>query len=158
MQTFQAPINGAHLPIDDETEGRPSAEALSLLHRARNAAFAEAARGQLGRGLSLLNDALMQVPASHDLLSDMAALLLSAGEHEMAASYAIRALAVTPEHGPSLYTLGFAQVALNRTADALATLQRLQCPGDARASLMRDAPELAPLVDTEIERLQAIAA
>jgi len=157
MQTIHAPINGAHQPIDDDTEGRPSSEALVLLHRARNAAFAEAARGQLGRGLSLLNDALMQVPASHDLLSDMAALLLAAGEHELAASYAIRALAVTPEHGPSLYTLGFAQVALGRPNDALSTLQRLQRPGDARASLMRDAPDLAALVDTEVERLQAAA-
>lgn len=153
MQTFQAPINGAHVPL--ERDANPSAEALMLLARARNAAFAEAARGQLGRGLSLLNDALMQVPSSHDLLSDMAALLLSAGEHQLAASYAIRALAVTPDHGPSLYTLGFAQVGLGRPVDALATLESLQRPGDARASLMRDAPDLAPLVDIEVERLQA---
>jgi len=153
MQTFQAPVNGAHVPVEADTP--LSAEAMMLLHRARNAAFAEAARGQLGRGLSLLNDALMQVPASHDLLSDMAALLLSAGEHDLALSYSIRALAVTPEHGPSMYTLGFALVGLGRETEALEVLEALQQPGDARASLMRDAPDLAPLVDLEVERLQA---
>jgi len=149
-------INGAHAIADEmrRTEG-PSYEALLLLSRARNQAYAEVARGDLSSGLSLLNDALSQVPTSHDLLSDMAALLLAAGEHAHAASYAARALAITPTHGPSLYTLAFALAAQGETERAIQALKELAVDGPARENLLAEAPDLAPLVDLELERLQS---
>ena len=95
-----------HLP----TAAAPamSEDALMLLARARNAAFAEAARGNLGQGLGILQDALQDEPTSHELMADMGALLLVAGRHDQAAACAERALKIQPDHGPSLYTLGFA--------------------------------------------------
>lgn len=149
-------INGAHAIADEirRTEG-PSYEALLLLSRARNQAYAEVARGDLSGGLSLLSDALTQVPASHDLLSDMAALLLAAGEHAHAASYAARALAISPSHGPSLYTLAFALAGQGHTERAVQALKELAVDGPARENLLAEAPDLAPLVDLELERLQS---
>ncbi len=147
-------INGAHAIADEmrRTEG-PSHEALLLLSRARNQAYAEVARGDLSGGLTLLNDALTQVPTSHDLLSDMAALLLAAGEHSMAVNYAVRALAIKPIHGPSLYTLAFALAAQGHTDRAIQALKELAVDGPARENLLVEAPDLAPLVDLELERL-----
>ena len=147
-------INGAHAIADEmrRTEG-PSHEALLLLSRARNQAYAEVARGDLSGGLTLLNDALTQVPTSHDLLSDMAALLLAAGEHALAASYSARALAINPVHGPSLYTLAFSLAAQGQTDRAIQALKELAIDGPARENLLVEAPDLAPLVDLELERL-----
>ncbi|MEJ5999969.1 hypothetical protein [Paucibacter soli] len=130
-----------------------SAQALRLLTQARNAAFAEAAQGRVGLGLSMLSQALEHEPLSHDLLSDMAALLLSAGELAHAATHAYRALELTPEHGPSLYTLGFAMSGLGEYAAAKEALQSLM-QGPALASLMHEAPDLLPLVQIELQRLQ----
>jgi tetratricopeptide (TPR) repeat protein len=148
-------LNGAHAIAEEirRTEG-PSYEALLLLAKARNDAYAEAARGDVGRGLTLLNDALMQVPSSHDLLSDMAALLLAAGEHKHAVIYASRALSITPTHGPSLYTLAFALIGQGETARAIQALKELAAPGPARDNLVQEAPDLVPLVEIELDRLQ----
>lgn len=136
-------------------EAQRSTAALMLLTQARNAAFAEAAEGRVGRGLSLLSQALEHEPLSHDLLSDMAALLLSAGELAHAATHAYRALELAPDHGASLYTLGFAMSGLGETAAAIEALQTL-VQGSALASLMHEAPDLLPLVQIELQRLQAI--
>jgi len=150
-------LNGAHAIAQEmrRTEG-PSYEALMLLTRARNEAYAEAARGDLGRGLNLLNDALSQVPQSHDLLSDMAALLLAAGEHAHATTYATRALAITPTHGPSLYTLAFSLAAQGHTDRAIQALKELCSDGPARDNLLQEAPDLEPLIALELERLEAL--
>ncbi len=154
-KTAAAMLNGAHAIADEmrRTEG-PSYEALLLLAKARNDAYAEVARGDVGSGLSLLNDALMQVPSSHDLLSDMAALLLAAGEHQHAVIYASRALAITPTHGPSLYTLAFALAGQGHRERAVQALKELAAAGPARDNLLQEAPDLVPLVDMELERLQ----
>jgi len=134
---------------------KPS-EATILLAQARNAAYAEAAQGRLGQGLTLLHEALQHEPMSHDLMSDMAALLLAAGELEHAAAYAQRALEVIPAHGPSLYTLGFALAGLSETAHAIEALTRVT-EGEALASLLQEAPDLLPLVQIELHRLQVLA-
>ncbi|NCT81791.1 MAG: hypothetical protein GXC94_01480 [Comamonadaceae bacterium] len=140
------PRNG-HRPV-----AVPSSEPALLLARARNAAFAEASRGNLGGGLGLLHDALQDEPASHDLLSDMAALLLAAGQLEHAVTHAERALQLCTLHGPSLYTLAFALSGLGRVDHAIGVLTELQS-GAGRASLQAEAPELLPVAMTELARL-----
>ena len=132
--------------------GQSMTEAMALLAAARNAAYAEAARGRLGHGVSVLLRALNSQPMSFDLQADMAALLLSAGELAHAASYARAALQVQPQHGPSLYTLGFALSGLGEADEAEQMLRRVQ-RGKARASLMAEAPELLPLVKRELTRI-----
>ncbi|MBB2486523.1 hypothetical protein H5407_14955 [Mitsuaria sp. WAJ17] len=134
----------------------PNPEAQWLLAQARNAAFAEASRGRLGQGLALLAGALEQEPLSHELLSDMAALLLSAGELLHAVRYAREALVITPHHGASLYTLGFALAGLGEEAAALEVLTQL-LTGQGLISLEREAPELVGLVRAELARLQTRA-
>jgi len=136
--------------------GQSMNEAMALLAAARNAAYAEAARGRLGHGVSVLLRALNTQPASFDLKSDMAALLLSAGELAHAASYARGALDVQPHHGPSLYALGFALSGLGEAVEAQTTLRRL-LRGKARASLLAEAPELMPVVKAELSRLQRLS-
>ncbi len=131
-----------------------SEEAAMLLAAARNAAFAEASQGRLGHGLDLLQAALQHEPQSHDLLSDMAALLLSAGELTHAASHARSALAIAPNHGPSLYSLAFALSGLGQLGEARDVMRRLT-QGEALQSLVAEAPELLVLVQTELERLEA---
>lgn len=130
----------------------PREDALMLLARARNAAFAEAARGNLGQGLGILQDALQDEPLSHELLSDMGALLLVAGRHDQAADCAERALKIRPDHGPSLYTLGFALSGRGRKRQAIEVLSALKS-GPARDSLQAEAPELMPVAMTELQRL-----
>lgn len=132
-----------------------SDEAAFLLARARNMAFAEAAQGRLGQGLSLLQDALEAEPLAHDLLSDMAALLLSAGELTHAEAYARKALAISPDHGASLYTLAFAQSGQQAPELARQTLRHL-LQGDALRSLLHEAPDLLPVAMTELSRLDAL--
>lgn len=134
-----------------------SPEAALLLAQARNAAFAEAAQGRLGRGMSMLKDALQNEPLSHDLMSDLAALLLSAGELAQAALHAKQALELHPHHGPSLYTLAFACSGLGKSAQAQKTLRHL-LQGEPRAidSLLDEAPDLLPVARTELARLDAL--
>lgn len=134
-----------------------SQDATALLAAARNAAFAEASRGRLGQGLSLLFEAIDQEPSSHELLSDVAALLLAAGDLVQAASYAQRALALAPRHGPSLYTLAFASSGMGERVLATELLQQL-LEGEPLLSLISEAPDLLPLVQTELTRLQTLAA
>lgn len=131
----------------------PSNDPAMLLARARNAAFAEASRGNLGGGLGVLYDALQDEPLSHDLLSDMAALLLAAGKLEHAAAYAERALRLRTQHGPSLYTLAFALSGQGRVDHAIGVLTELQS-GAGRDSLQAEAPELVPVAMIELERLR----
>lgn len=138
----------AHRPV-----AVPSNDPKMLLARARNAAFAEAAKGNLGGGLGLLYDALQDEPMSHDLLSDMAALLLAAGKLEHAAAYAERALQACPLHGPSLYTLAFSLSGRGESDRAIGVLNELQ-KGAGRDSLQAEAPELVPVAMIELERLQ----
>lgn len=124
-----------------------------LLARARNAAFAEASKGNLGGGLGVLYDALQGEPMSHDLLSDMAALLLAAGKLEHAAAYAEKALQVHSLHGPSLYTLAFALSGRGEVDRAIGVLTELK-NGAGRDSLQAEAPELVPVAMIELERLR----
>lgn len=133
----------------------PSNDPKMLLARARNAAFAEASRGNLGGGLGMLYDALQDEPMSHDLLSDMAALLLAAGKLEHAAAYADRALQASPLHGPSLYTLAFALSGRGEVDRAIGVLNELQ-RGAGRDSLQAEAPELVPVAMIELERLNRL--
>jgi Flp pilus assembly protein TadD len=138
----------AHRPV-----AVPSNDPKLLLARARNAAFAEAAKGNLGGGLGMLYDALQDEPMSHDLLSDMAALLLAAGKLEHAGAYAERALQARPLHGPSLYTLAFSLSGRGEVDRAIGVLTELQ-QGAGRDSLQADAPELVPVAMIELERLR----
>jgi len=131
----------------------PSNDPKMLLARARNAAFAEASKGNLGGGLGMLYDALQDEPMSHDLLSDMAALLLAAGKLEHAAAYADRALQASPLHGPSLYTLAFSLSGRGEVDRAIGVLNELQ-HGSGRDSLQAEAPELVPVAMIELERLR----
>ena len=149
MQSYQQVL--APLPSIGEID----TEAASLLAAARNMAFSEAAQGRLGHGLSLLQQALEQEPMAHDLLSDMAALLLSAGELNHAATYAQQALAIDSCHGASLYALGFALSGLGESVRASAVLRQLM-QGEALASLMHEAPDLLPVAQTELARLDAL--
>ncbi|TXI15856.1 MAG: hypothetical protein E6Q67_15080 [Roseateles sp.] len=139
--------NAAHRPVT-----LPANDPAVLLAKARNAAFAEAARGNLGQGLGLLYDALQDEPMSHELLSDMAALLLAAGRLAHAAAYAQRALKLCTQHGPSLYTLGFALSGQGQEDHAIGVLSELT-DGVARASLQAEAPELLPVAMIELNRL-----
>ena len=138
----------AHRPV-----AVPSNDPKLLLARARNAAFAQAAKGNIGGGLGLLYNALQDEPMSHDLLSDMAALLLAAGKLEHAAGYADRALQAQPLHGPSLYTLAFALSGRGEVDRAIGVLTELQS-GVGRDSLQAEAPELVPVAMIELERLR----
>lgn len=132
-------------------------EAALLLAQARNAAFVEAAHGRLGLGMSMLKQALEQTPMSHDLMSDLAALMLSAGELAQAASYAKRALELHPHHGPSLYTLGFACSGLGKTLQAQKTLRHLlRLEPLAMDSLLDEAPDLLPVAEAELARLNSL--
>ncbi|QPF73120.1 tetratricopeptide repeat protein [Roseateles sp. DAIF2] len=149
----QAGLEAALAPVGAEI----SMEAKALLAEARNAAFAEAAQGRLGRGLSMLHDALELQPMNHDLLSDLAALSLAAGELAQAQDYAQQALAQQPDHGPSLYTLGFALSGLGRLRRAREVLIRLGA-GAPQDSLVAEAPELRPLVRVELARVEGVLA
>ena len=140
-----------HLPT--AAANAMSEDALMLLARARNAAFAEAARGNLGQGLGILQDALQDEPTSHELMADMGALLLVAGRHEQAATCAERALKIHPDHGPSLYTLGFALSGRGEAKRAIEVLTALQS-GPGADSLRAEAPELVPVAMTELQRLR----
>ena len=131
----------------------PANDPAMLLAKARNAAFAEASRGNLGGGLGVLYDALQGEPMSHDLLSDMAALLLAAGKLEHAAAYAEKALQAHSLHGPSLYTLAFALSGRGEVDRAIGVLTELQT-GAGRDSLQAEAPELVPVAMIELERLR----
>ena len=152
MRALNTPARSknAHRPV-----AVPSNDPKLLLARARNAAFAEAAKGNLGHGLGMLYDALQDEPMSHDLLSDMAALLLSAGKLEHAAAYADRALQIHSLHGPSLYTLAFALSGSGETDRAIGVLNELQ-RGAGRDSLQAEAPELVPVAMIELERLRRV--
>lgn len=130
-----------------------STEVRLLLAQARNAAFAEAARGQVGIGLSMLQDALVQQPMSHDLMSDMAALLLSAGELDHAVNYSRQALSLVADHGPSMYALGFALSGKGRFEEAREVLAQL-LGGPGLHSLQREAADLIPLARIELARLE----
>ena len=147
-QSTTARIKNAHRPL-----AVPSNDPAMLLARARNAAFAEASRGNLGGGLGVLYDALQGEPMSHDLLSDMAALLLAAGKLEHAAGYAERALKAQSLHGPSLYTLAFALSGQGQVDRAIGVLTELQS-GAGRDSLQAEAPELVSVAMIELERLR----
>jgi tetratricopeptide (TPR) repeat protein len=138
----------AHRPVKV-----PANDPAMLLARARNTAFAEASKGNLGGGLGVLYDALQGEPMSHDLLSDMAALLLAAGKLEYAAGYAERALQAQSLHGPSLYTLAFALSGQGQVDRAIGVLTELQS-GVGRDSLQAEAPELVPVAMIELERLR----
>lgn len=140
----------AHRPV-----AVPDNSPAMLLARARNAAFAEASKGNLGGGLGVLYDALQGEPMSHDLLSDMAALLLAAGKLEHAAAYAERALQAHTLHGPSLYTLAFALSGRGEHDRAIGVLTELQ-KGVGRDSLQAEAPELVPVAMIELERLKRL--
>lgn len=133
----------------------PGTDPKLLLARARNAAFAEAAKGNLGGGLGVLYDALQDEPMSHDLLSDMAALLLAAGKLEHAGAYADRALQACPLHGPSLYTLAFSLSGRGEIDRAIGVLTELH-GGAGRDSLQAEAPELVPVAMVELERLRRV--
>jgi tetratricopeptide (TPR) repeat protein len=135
--------------------GQSVTEAMALLAAARNAAYAEAARGELGRSVSLLLRAMNSQPMSFELQSDMAAMLLSAGEYAHAARYARDALQLQAQHGPSLYALGFALSGLGEAVEATATLRKL-LRGKAKQSLMAEAPDLLPLVKAELARIQRL--
>ncbi|UXH79798.1 tetratricopeptide repeat protein [Roseateles amylovorans] len=140
---------------DADRRVRPgSRESQLLLAQARNVAYAQAAQGQIGDGVSLLCDALVIDPSSVELLSDVGALLLSAGQLTDAALYSHRAIELSPHHAPSLYTLGFALSGLGEIKSAIEVLTTLS-QGEALASLTRDTPDLVPLVFTELHRLQA---
>ncbi|MDM4764509.1 hypothetical protein [Pelomonas sp. SE-A7] len=149
MHARKTPLAAAEPQLSPEIRE----EAAMLLAAARNAAFAEASQGRLGHGLDLLHAALQQEPKSHELLSDMAALLLSAGELQHAVSQARKALEISPFHGPSLYALGFALSGLGETIEARAQLQKLT-HGPALNSLVSEAPELLVLAQTELARLE----
>jgi hypothetical protein len=91
---------------------------------------------------------------SHDLLSDMAALLLAAGKLEHAGAYADRALQASPLHGP-LYTLAFSLSGRGEIDRAIGVLTELQS-GAGRDSLQAEAPELVSVAMVELERLQRV--
>lgn len=146
--TTTARAKKAHRPVAVAS----NAPAL-LLARARNAAFAEAAKGNLGGGLGVLYEALQGEPLSHELLSDMAALLLAAGKLDHARAYAERALQIHTLHGPSLYTLAFALSGRGEIDRAIGVLNELQ-QGVGRDSLQAEAPELVPVAMIELERLR----
>lgn len=150
MRALNTPprAKNAHRPV-----AVPPNDPKMLLARARNAAFAEAAKGNLGGGLGMLYDALQGEPMSHALLADMAALLLAAGRLEDAAAYAERALQACPLHGPSLYTLAFALSGRGEIDRAIGVLSELQ-QGGGRDSLQAEAPELVPVAMIELERLR----
>lgn len=143
--------------IEEQFHGsiRPgSSEARLLLAQARNAAYAQAAQGRIGEGVELLYNALEMEPMSVDLLSDVGALLLAAGQLRDAALYAHRAVELSPQHAPSLYTLGFALSGLGEVKAAIEVLNILN-EGQALEMLRRDSPELMAIVDSELLRLQA---
>lgn len=150
MRALNTPsrAKNAHRPVTV-----PPNDPKMLLARARNAAFAEAAKGNLGGGLGMLYDALQDEPMSHALLADMAALLLAAGRLDYAAGYAERALQACPLHGPSLYTLAFALSGRGEIDRAIGVLTELQ-QGAGRDSLQAEAPELVPVAMIELERLR----
>lgn len=133
-----------------------AAEASLLLAQARNAAFTEVQCGRVGLGLGVLQQALEQEPMSHELLSDMAALLLATGELQQAVAYASQALVQRPGHGPSLYTLAFAQSGLGELQTARMTLTDLLSEGASLSSLRDEAPCLEPVARTELARLFAL--
>lgn len=140
--------------VDDHRVRPGSRESQLLLAQARNVAYAQAAQGQIGDGVSLLCDALVIDPSSVELLSDVGALLLSAGQLTDAALYAHRAVELDPHHAASLYTLGFALSGLGEIKSAIEVLTTLS-QGEPLEAMLRDTPDLVPLVATELHRLQS---
>lgn len=160
--TTQASMAASNPMLHGEPAAGPAAaeisrDAQALLQAARNEAYAQASQGRLGHGLQVLMEALQHEPLHHDLLSDMAALLLSAGELEHALEFAGLALGVQAQHGVSLYSMGFALAGLGRHEEAVEVLSRIE-QGEALQSLMAEAPDLLPLVQTELQRLRALLA
>lgn len=138
---------------DEAVRIRPgSHEARLLLAQARNAAYASAAEGRFGDGVQMLRDALEIEPMSIDLLSDVGALMLAGGQLREAALYAHRAVELSPQHAPSLYTLAFALSALGEIKAAVEVLTTLS-QGEPLDTLKRETPELVMIVQTELHRL-----
>lgn len=133
-------------------EVAPLAAKTNTVHEVRSAALRQAEQGRIGDGLLMLRDAMEQQPSSHAVVSDIAALLMMARQHELAAHYALEALALQPGHGPSLYTLGFALAGMGDLVRAQEALLQLR-DGPARDSLLLEAPALMPLVEIELRRL-----
>lgn len=129
-----------------------AASPATLVHDARAAALREAESGRVGEGLLMLEQVLSKEPDSHAVHSDIASLLLMARQHELAAHYALEALERRPNHGPSLYVLGFALSALGDKERARIALSQL-LEGEARVSLLEEAPPLMRLVHIELDRL-----
>lgn len=129
-----------------------AAAGVSPLQQARKAALQRAELGHLGEGLLMLREVMEQQPPSHEVVSDIAALLLVARQHELAAHYALDALVLKPNHGPSLYVLGFALSGMGDTERAREALVQLLA-GASHDSLMREAPALLPVVQAELQRL-----
>ncbi|HEY1091328.1 MAG TPA: tetratricopeptide repeat protein [Burkholderiaceae bacterium] len=159
MQSSHTAMNGkaaSSVPLESPEASKASepSDGQLLFHKARNAAYAEAAAGRISQGMSVLHQALLVEPMRYELLSDMGALLLAAGELEHAAAFARKAVDLMPHHGPSLYTLAFALAGLSEHARAMEILERLTREGPAHTSMLIDAPDLLPLVALEIERLR----
>ena len=139
---------GNHITIAGSRDGCEAGR------RVLEALYAQAAQGRIGDGVALLCNALEMAPMSVELLSDVGALLLAAGQLREAALYAHRAVELSPQHAPSLYTLGFALSGLGEVKAAIEVLSILN-EGQALDMLRRDSPELMAIVDSELLRLQA---
>jgi predicted Zn-dependent protease len=159
---MQTPTTGSHKPVRSGLRSRKDRPALALatppeagVHDLRTAALRQAEQGRIGDGLMMLREVLDQEPRSHAVVSDIAALLMMARQHELAAHYALDALSLKPDHGPSLYVLGFALSGLGDVGRAQEALAQL-IVGPAHDSLVLEAPALLPLVQIELRRLAAM--
>lgn len=156
---MQTPMPESRKSLRSSRQGRvrpetPASNEPASIHEVRGAALRQAEQGRVGDGLLMLREALDQQPRSHAVLSDIAALLMMARQHELAAHYALEALALLPGHGPSLYTLGFSLSGMGDVARAQEALSQL-LSGPGHDSLAQEAPALLPLVQIELRRLAA---
>ncbi len=156
MQTSSTAARKSARPGRHTRPGQPAlsvvAPSEATVHEARNAALRQAEQGRIGDGLLMLREVMEQQPQSHAVMSDIASLLMMARQHELAAHYALEALALQPDHGPSLYVLGFALAGLGDSGRAQEALAQLLA-GPAHDSLVLEAPALLPLVQIELRRL-----
>jgi predicted O-methyltransferase YrrM len=124
---------------------------------ARQAALALCAQGQPAAARRALEQLQTIAPDDAELLSDLAAVTLSSGDHAQAVEYAKRALERVPDHGPAAFTLAMGLTGVGRTDEAAAVLGFLTAPGTGDA-FRSQWPELTQVAAQELARLRSGAA
>jgi len=128
----------------------------SAVALARTQAMHAAAQGRLDDARQLLESALEQGGTPDlEILSDMAAIALRAGDLVQAIAIARHVVAQTPANDAARFTLAMGLAAIGSNVEALSLLESLN-HGSAGERFHQATPELAALAATEAARLRSI--